>query len=99
MNCYGVYQYVIYLLGKPSRLNPGRKSRGFVTAISSPPSLISTSWPLFKYFADDIVFNKAPLGDQENLYLRGLSLNSGAGKPPQKDSKEVILPVDKTKIN
>jgi len=38
------------------------------------------------------VFSKAPLGDHENLYRKGLSLNSGAGKPPQNDSKEVIRP-------
>lgn len=46
----------------------------------------------FSYLADDKVFNNAPLGDHENLYLKGLSLNSGAGNPPQNDSNEVILP-------
>lgn len=44
------------------------------------------------YLADPTVFRSAPRGDQENLYLSGLSLYSGAGKPPQNDSNEVILP-------
>lgn len=72
---------VLSLLGKPSKWKPGKKSKCLVHDINSPPGLISTTCPLLIYRADEIVFRRAPLGDQENLYRKGLSLNSGAGRP------------------
>ena len=38
------------------------------------------------------IFISAPLGDQENLYPRGFSEASGAGRPPQYDMKLSTLP-------
>lgn len=50
------------------------------------------TFPSFRYLASPKVFNSTPLGDQLNLYLSGLSEHSGAGKPPQYDTKDSIFP-------
>ena len=43
----------------------------------------------------DNMFIRAPLGDQENLYPRGLSEASGAGSPPQYEMKLSTFPPPK----
>lgn len=42
--------------------------------------------------ADAKVLSNTPLGDQLNLYRRGLDEHSGAGKPPHQEMKDSIFP-------
>jgi len=47
--------------------------------------------PSDKNKASFFKLSKAPTGDQENLYPKGLSQKAGEGRPPQNDSYSRIL--------